>query len=574
MRWSQALIPTLKEVPQDAEIPSHRLLLRAGMIRKVAAGLYTFLPLGRRALLKVERIVREEMDRAGALEILMPALQPVHLWHESGRYEAMREVMFGFKDRRGGDLVLGPTHEEVVTTLAAGEIRSYRDLPRNLYQIQTKFRDEIRPRFGLMRSREFIMKDAYSFDADDEGAKASYEAMYEAYRRIFRRCGLDTRAVEADSGAMGGSSSHEFMVLADAGEDGLVECAACGYAANLEAARSRPAAAPAFEGADAAPEEVPTPGARTIEEVSAFLQAPPAQFVKSLVHVTADGPVLVLAAGDRDVHDVKLGHALGADARLADDDTVCEVAGVSAGFVGPVGLARPTRIVADEKLRGGRGLITGANREDAHLRNLDLARDVPDLEFADLTAARTGDHCPECGEALTERRGIEVGHVFRLGTKYSEALGATFLDAEGQTRPAIMGCYGIGVTRTLQAVVEQSHDKDGILWPVSVAPYEVSVLVLNRAHDPSRETAEAIVAGLEAAGVEVLYDDRDDRPGSKFKDADLVGIPVRIAVGERSLAAGEVELKLRRGGEVTRVPVERAVAAVGEQLEALRAELT
>ncbi len=549
-RWTEQCIPTLRNAPQDAEIASHRLMLRAGLIRKLAGGLYTFLPLGLRALRKVERIVREEMDRAGALEILMPALHPRDIWERTGRYDVLKEVMFKIHDRQDRELVLGPTHEEIVTNLVANEIQSYRQLPRNFYQIQTKFRDEIRPRFGLMRAKEFIMKDAYSFDIDDAGADVSYQRMYQAYGRIFERCGLRTKIVEADTGAMGGQSSHEFMVLADAGEDGLVECEACTYAANLERAEIGELPPAIHADAEAALEAVPTPGARTIAEVSTFLKAEPARMIKTLIYMVGDEPVAVLLPGDRDVNDIKLARALGGETPvLADDAQVEKVTGAPLGFAGPCGL-EGVRLVADERLRGTRGAITGANQADTHFINVDLERDAPALTFADLALARTGDPCPRCGGRLQEKRGIEVGHVFKLGTKYSEKLGALYLDESSQQHPAIMGCYGIGVTRTLQSVIEQQHDKDGIIWPLGVAPYAVEVLIINAQHAPAVACGEGIARTLMEAGIETLLDDRDERPGVKFKDADLLGLPVRIGVGEKSLARGVVEVKRRTSGEV------------------------
>lgn len=573
VRWSKQLIPTLREAPQEAEIPSHQLMLRAGLIRKLASGLYTFLPLGLRALRKVERIVREEMDRAGALEILMPALHPQEIWEQTGRFDVLKDVMFKIRDRQERPMVLGPTHEEIVTDLVAHEVSSYRQLPINLYQIQTKFRDEIRPRFGLMRAKEFIMKDAYSFDTSWEGAEASYQAMYAAYKRIFKRCGLRTKIVEADTGAMGGSSSHEFMVLADSGEDGLVECEKCPYAANLERAETALEGAPrVFADAEKMPEVVATPGRRTIEEVADFFKSPPERFIKTLIYLADGAPVAVLVPGEREVNEIKLRRALKAESvTLADDATIQRVTGAPVGFAGPVGLT--IRMIADLRLRGVRGAISGANRNDAHVVNVDLARDTTVAEFADLVFAREGDGCPRCGGRLVQKRGIEVGHVFKLGTKYSEKLGATYLDAEGKQHPAIMGCYGIGVTRTLQAVIEQCHDKDGIIWPVSIAPYDVQILAVNMQHAESVQIAEKLVAELEARGVEVLYDDRDERPGVKFKDADLLGLPVRVSVGEKSLAKGGVEIRLRHSGEVQIAEVGKAADRIVQALEELRAQI-
>ena len=550
VRWSEQWIPTLKESPQDAEIASHQLMLRAGLLRKLAGGLYTFLPLGLRALRKVEQIVREEMDRAGALEILMPALHPREVWDRTGRYELLREVMFKIRDRQDREMVLGPTHEEIVTDLAAREIHSYRQLPRNFYQIQTKFRDEIRPRFGLMRAKEFIMKDAYSFDVDDGAAGASYQRMYDAYVRIFERCGLRTKIVEADSGAMGGSSSHEFMVLADSGEDGLVECGNCPYAANLERAESAETPPPVFADAEKLPETVETPGCRTIADVAAFFNATPARMIKTMIYIADGAPVAVLAPGDRDINELKVARVLEArELALADDARVEQITGAPVGFAGPIGLTG-VRILADRKIRGYRGAVTGANQADQHVVHVDMERDVAPAEYADLVTARDGDVCPRCGGALQEKRGVEVGHVFKLGTKYSEQMGALYLDEGGKQHPAVMGCYGIGVTRTLQSIIEQSHDEQGVIWPLSVAPYQVEVLIIGSRHQPSVEAGENVAAELEAAGVEVLLDDRDERPGVKFKDADLVGLPLRVGIGEKSLARGVVEIKLRASGEV------------------------
>lgn len=566
MRWSRQLLPTLREIPLEAEIPSHQLMLRAGLIRRLGAGLYTFLPVGLRALRKVERIVREEMDRAGALEVLMPALQPTDLWERTGRLESLRDVMFRVGDRQERGLVLGPTHEEVITDLVAREVNSWRQLPRTFYQIQTKFRDEIRPRFGLMRAKEFIMKDAYSFDADSEGADASYRAMYEAYERIFRRCGLRAKAVEADTGAMGGKSSHEFMVLADSGEDGIVECDRCSYAANRERAEARPDETLPWPADAASLESVPTPGARTIEEVSRFLGVPPQRLVKTLIYLADGQPVAALLPGDRELNEIKLRNALGAKTvQLADDATIERVTGAPVGFAGPQGLKIP--LWADQRLRGCRGAVTGANRADTHALHFDLARDAgAAVTFADLAFAREGDGCPRCAEGrLREKRGIEVGHVFRLGTKYSEALHAEFLDEAGQRRTIIMGCYGIGVTRTLQAVIEQHHDEQGIIWPVSVAPYTVEVLAINMQSAACVAAAEAAVAALEQAGLDVLYDDRDARPGVKFNDADLLGLPYRVSVGDRALARGVVEIKRRADGSV----VEVAPAELAARLSAM-----
>jgi prolyl-tRNA synthetase len=560
MRWTQTLISTLRDAPQDAEITSHKLMMRASLILKLGGGLYTFLPLGLKALRKVERIVREEMDRAGALEVLMPALQPREIWDQSGRYQVLREAMFKIRDRQDREMVLGPTHEEVITDLAARQINSYRQLPKTFYQIQTKFRDEIRPRFGLMRAKEFSMKDAYSFDVSWEAADASYKAMYDAYVRIFARCGLATKVVEADTGAMGGNFSHEFMVLADAGEDGLAECEACTYAANLERAeRAIPKCAP--ETTTRLPEAVATPGKRTIEEVSAFLKLSPDRLIKTLIYLADGKPVAVLVPGNRELNEHKLARALGGvSLQMADDQTIAKATGAPVGFAGPVGLKIP--VYADLELKTPRACATGANQADAHLVNVVLERDASVTEFHDLVIAREGDLCPRCGARLREKRGIEVGHVFKLGTKYSKAFDAGYLDADGNRQICVMGCYGIGVTRTLQAVIEQSHDANGIIWPMSVAPFQVSLVVPNTQHAESVRAAEELLKTLEERGVEVLFDDRDERPGVKFKDADLLGIPIRVVVSERSLADSKVEIKRRTETDKQMIPLADAVTFI------------
>ena len=575
MRWTQYLIPTLREVPQEAEIPSHQLLLRAGLIRKLGAGLYTFLPLGLRALRKVERIVREEMDRAGALEVLMPALQPPEIWRQSGRYEAASDVLFKVEDRQGREWLLGPTHEEVITTLVAGEINSYRQLPRNFYQIQLKFRDEIRPRFGLMRAKEFIMKDAYSFDATDEGAQASYHRMYDAYTRIFKRCGLNAFPVEADTGVMGGKFSHEFMVPAETGENEVAYVEGGAYAANIEKATSRGPVLPTPAlSTGAAPEKFATPRVVTIEQLAAAPYGVEAhRQIKTLVYLVDGTPVLALVRGDDQLNEAKFAAALGSTQFRAATPEECKAAlGAHPGSLGAVGVGA-LRVVADLILQGAAGMVTGANEDGFHLRHVEVARDLQVKQWADLRSVKVDELDVTSGAPLKIRRAIEVGHVFKLGTKYSEALGAKFLDADGQQKPCIMGCYGIGVTRTLQAAMEQSLDANGMVWPVSLAPVEVEVMAINAQHAESVQIAEQLVADLEALGIEVLYDDRDDRAGVKFKDADLVGAPVRISVGERSLAKGAVEFKLRKGGQMDLVPVGEAAAKAGAVLAQLKAEL-
>jgi prolyl-tRNA synthetase len=560
MRLSQTLIPTLREAPQDAEIASHKLMMRAGLISKLGGGLYTFLPAGLRALRKVERIVREEMDRAGALEVLMPALQPREMWEQSGRYAVLRESMFKLKDRQQREMVLGPTHEEVITDIVSRQVSSYRQLPKTFYQIQTKFRDELRPRFGLMRAKEFIMKDAYSFDVSWEAADASYQAMYDAYIRIFKRCGLRTKVVEADTGAIGGDFSHEFMVLADSGEDGIVECESCSYAANLERAERL---TPKNEATttDKQPEKVATPGKRTIEEVSAFLKIAPHDLIKTLIYVADGKPLAVLVPGDRELNEHKLARILGGvPLQMADDQTIAKVTGAPVGFAGPVGLTIP--IYADVELQTPRVSATGANAADAHLVNVLPGRDFTVTAFHDLVTAKEGDNCPRCGSRMREKRGIEVGHVFKLGTKYSKAFDAGFLDASGNRQISVMGCYGIGVTRTLQAIIEQSYDENGIIWPMAVSPYQVCVVVPNTGHAESVRVAEEIIRDLESKGVEVLFDDRDERPGVKFKDADLLGLPLRAVISERSLAEGKVEIKRRTEKDKQMVPVADAVSFI------------
>lgn len=564
MYWSQLLIPTLKEVPSDAEILSHQLLLRAGLVRKLTGGLYTFLPLGLRALRKVENIVREEMNRAGAQEVLMPALQPPDIWRKSGRYETASKVLFKVRDSRNTEWVLGPTHEEVITTLVASEISSYRQLPKNFYQIQTKFRDEIRPRFGLMRAKEFIMKDAYSFDATDEASQVSYQKMYDAYVRIFQRCGLKAMPVEADTGVMGGKFSHEFMVPAETGENEVAWCETGDYAANVEKAASTLWPAAVREAGPAA-EKFATPGVVTIE---ALAKAPygvaPQDQIKTLVYFAEKQLVLILMRGDHQLNETKLASRLrAANLRPAVNDEIFEALGAHPGSLGAVGVTK-FPIYADETLKGANGMTTGANEDGFHLRNVSMERDIQAAKFEDLRTVMAGEPCPVCGKPLKIQRAIEVGHVFKLGTKYSEALDAFFLDEDGSRQPAIMGCYGIGVTRTMQAVIEQCFDKDGIIWPISVAPFTVCITPLNVAPDSAVMTAARKLYGeLTARGIEAILDDRDERPGVKFKDSELIGFPIRVGIGEKSLAKGEVEMK-PRAGQLEAVKVEEALSRVLE----------
>ena len=562
MKWTKTLIVTQRDNPQEAEIPSHRLMIRAGMIRKLASGLYTYLPLGLRVLRKVEAIVRDELNRAGAIEILMPILQPRNLWEQSGRWDIMDDIMLKVKTHQGQELVLGPTHEEVVTDLVSREISSYKQLPKNLYQINTKFRDEIRPRFGVMRSREFIMKDGYSFDANDESADRSYQLMYDAYTRIFARCGLTAMPVEADTGVMGGNQSHEFMVPAETGEDAIVVCPECGYAANVEQAEIKPDHTPVTRTEDVI-EEIDTPDVRTVEELAEFFQTTPDRFIKTLIYAADGQPVTVLIRGDREINESKMRRLLGVvELELADEDTIRKVTGAPLGFAGPVGLT-DIRIIADFTVVGIESGITGANRQDRHIINVNTERDCPGLEYHDLAVAADGDLCPKCGTTINLRRGIEVGHVFKLGTKYSESMGAMVKDESGGEKPAIMGCYGIGISRTVSAIIEQHYDEKGIIWPVSVAPYQVLILAINPGDPVVGSVAEELYAELSGKGIEVLYDDRSASAGVKFNDSDLIGIPLRVTIGKRAVKSGELEVKRRDSDEVVRMPP----AAIADWIE-------
>lgn len=557
MRLTHYLMPTLKETPADAEIISHQLMLRSGMIRKVAAGIYTYMPLGLRSVRKVEQIVREEMDRAGSLELLMPMVIPAELWEESGRWEQYGRELLRLKDRKDAQFCLGPTHEEVITDVVRNTVKSYRQLPLNLYQIQGKFRDEIRPRFGLMRGREFIMKDAYSFDLDSSAADGAYEKMYTAYQNIFRRCGLKFRAVEADTGNIGGSSSHEFMVLADSGEDAIVSCDTCDYAANVEKAQLR-----VLEGQRPEPaqelEAVNTPGQKSVAEVAQFLGIEPKQMLKTLLLESDSGEqVAVLLRGDRELNEIKLCRKLGCnEVKLVDDATVEKLTGAPRGFAGPVGLK--LRILADNEVALMADAVTGANKGDTHYRGVNYGRDFEVDEFADLRQAEAGDGCPRCNGTLQSWRGIEVGHVFKLGTKYSEALGATVLNAEGKDEPLVMGCYGIGIGRSVAAAIEQNHDKNGIIFPMPIAPFQVLITLLNPKDEEVTQAGEELYAYLQDNGIEVLLDDRDERPGSKFKDADLIGIPLRVTVGARGLKEDTFEVSWRKDGEKQMIPIAEA----------------
>jgi len=558
MRYAEFFLPTLKEVPAEAEVVSHQLMLRAGMIRKVASGIYSFLPLGLRAVRKVENIIRQEMDRAGAQEVFLPSIQPAELWKETGRWETHGEELLRIKDRHKRDFCYGPTHEEVITDLVRREVRSYRELPVVLYQIQTKFRDEIRPRFGLMRGREFGMKDAYSFDADDEGARESYRKVFEAYKRIFTRMGLAFRAVEADTGNIGGSFSHEFMVLAESGEDSIVFCTGCQYAANVEKAGIGQAPRVQRPGVKTELEQVETPGRKTVEEVTRFLGVAPERLIKTLVCRGDGGDVAVLVRGDREVNEFKLRGVLGtAWVHPASPEEVLEITGVPAGFVGPVGLNLP--VYADLEVGTMRDAVAGANRIDTHVLHVDPERDLQGAVYGDLRNAEAGDPCPRCAERMEKKRGIEVGHVFMLGETYSGPMRAVVLDRDGRERVIRMGCYGIGVGRTLAAAIEQNHDTDGIRFPFPIAPFQVIITALNPADEKIRQAGEGLYKALLGKGVETLLDDREERPGKKFKDADLIGIPLRVTIGQKNLKEGNLELKLRTERESRIVPLESAL---------------
>jgi prolyl-tRNA synthetase len=569
MLFTRSLIPTTKEAPADATNDSHVLLSRAGYIRKVGAGIYDFLPLGYRVLRKVEAIVREEMDRAGALELLMPALLPGEYFKETGRWDLYGPTLFRIKDRKAGDYHLGPTHEEIVTDIARREIRSYRELPKNLYQVQVKFRDEPRPRGGLLRCREFLMKDAYSFDADEEGAKASYETMRKAYVRIFDRMGLRYRMVQADSGAIGGSTSAEFQVLVDSGEDAIVACDKCDYAANVEVATVKSSGDGGLAPTGEPVAKIHTPGHGTIDEITAFLKVSKSAMLKSLLYVAGGEVVMAVVRGDHDVNEVRLARALGLDeVFLAGEADVEKATGAKVGFAGPAGFKG--RILVDRAASLVPSGVSGANDTDYHVKNVVFGRDYT-AQVVDIRLAATGDPCPNCdGGTLTSYRGIEAGHIFILGTKYSATMGATYIDEKQQQKPLVMGCYGIGVSRLVATTIEQHHDGDGIRWPMSVAPYQVHLVSIGR-EDSVLAAARELHDGLQARGIDVLWDDRDERPGVKFKDADLIGIPLRVTVGAKALAGGNVEVKPRSEPDPKKaelVPVAQAVTVLAERVQA------
>jgi len=571
MKMTELLAPTLREDPVEAEVISHKLMLRGGFIRKLAAGVYTFLPLGLKVIHKVSNIVREEMNRAGAEEVLLPALNPAELWKETGRWDVYGKELMRIKDRHERDFCLGPTHEEVITDLVRNNVRSYKELPLNLYQIQTKFRDEIRPRFGLMRGREFIMKDAYSFDKDEAGMKESYNKMDITYRRIFDRCGLTYKAVEADPGPIGGGFSQEFMVLASTGEDEIMHCNKCDYAASHEMAKFK--VGPSAKGQGARKkmpkiEKVKTPNVKTIEELEKFLKVKPQQMIKTLIHDVGGQAYAVLIRGDRGLNEAKLKKILKReDVKLAEPELIQKITGAPVGFSGPVGL-KGVKIIADKEVLEIEDGITGANEADHHIKHVQYERDYKADAVEDLRLAEEGDSCPKCNGQLVMTRGIEVGHIFQLGTKYSQKLNATFLDEGNKEKPYIMGCYGIGISRTAAAAIEQNHDKDGIIWPIPLAPFQVAVIPVNVQAEDQKETADKIYKALKGAGVEVVLDDREGRIGMKLKDIDLIGFPIKVIIGPKSLKEGKAEVKLRKGGEVTLVGIPEVKEKVKEIIRA------
>lgn len=570
MRMSRYLLNTLKEVPREAETLSHQLMLRSCMIKKIAAGIYTYMPIGYRVIRKIETIIREELNREGCIELLMPAVQPAELWQESMRWDFYGKELLRFKDRKGADFCMGPTHEEVITDIVRRELKSYRQLPMNLYQIQTKFRDEIRPRYGLMRGREFIMKDAYSFDVDDTASEKSYWSMYHAYARIFHRCGLKFRAVEADSGAIGGSYTHEFHVLADTGEDTVLSCNHCEYTANIEKAECREPEH-VEHGVLRQIEKKETPEKKSVEEVAEFLDVTPDSLIKTMIFSMEDGTaVAVLVRGDHEVNEVKVRNFLGLNAlELADEEIIQSATGGPSGFSGPVGLN--LQIFADLAVKEMANAVTGANEKDMHWVNVNPGRDFKVSEYGDFRLAEKGERCPRCEEGRYEEfKGIEVGQVFRLGKKYSESMNCTFLDENGKGKPAVMGCYGIGVGRTAAAAIEQNNDENGIVWPVNIAPYDVMLLNLDVQDESVNEAAQNLYENMQNAGLEILYDDRDVRAGFKFKDADLIGLPMQVIVGKRGMKEGLVEVKVRRTQERVKVSPEEISARVGELLKTLK----
>ena len=577
MFWTRTLIPTMKETPEGAEIPSHVLMLRAGLVNQVMAGAYTYLPLGLRAMKKAERIVREEMDAAGAVELAMPSMSPRSLWEQTGRVAAFGDVLVQLtlhRTNRKVPVVLGPTHEEIVTDLVSRQINSYRQMPITLYQITTKFRNEERPRFGVLRTSEFLMKDAYSFNASIESLNETYDQMYAAYCRIFNRCGLNYLPVEAESGPIGGDASHEFMIPADNGEDSVLHCPSCNYAANQEKAEIGTRDCTTPKAAQSPLQKVSTPGASTIEQVSAFLKCKPQDLMKTLIYVADGQPIAVLVRGDHDANEGKIRRVRkAATLELASPDVILKVTGATVGFSGPVGLKEKIPILADRDVQHMANSVTGANAADTHLTGVNLHRDFEVELFADLRNAVAGDPCPRCSATLELRHAIEVGHVFKLGTKYTEALNAKFLDAAEQLKPIIMGCYGIGVNRIIAGLIETSHDKDGIIWPMSVAPYEVVLTLVKVPDEPSMKVAQQLHDQLAAAGIDVLLDDRDCRAGVKFKDADLIGVPLRVVIGERGLKEGKLEIKWRWEKEAEKIDLDGAAKTLADLIREERREL-
>ncbi|MGR3317322.1 MAG: proline--tRNA ligase [Candidatus Anammoxibacter sp.] len=573
MKWTQTLIPTLKEEPADAEVDSHKLMIRSGMIRKLSSGVYSYLPIGFKVLNKIINIVREEMEKAGAIEVFLPALVPVNLLEKSGRIDVFGSDLIQFKDRYGKEVALGPTHEEVITDLVKNTINSYRQLPITLFQIQTKFRDEIRPRFGVLRSKEFLMKDAYSFDTTPEKLNSSYKKMYNAYCSIFDRCGSDYVVVEADSGAMGGDVSHEFMAPCNSGEDLLVICSNGDYKSNIE--KAYPAVSDHLSPDSRKPEslketvEINTPNVTTIDDVSNFLQIKPDKMVKTLIYNSSDKPVAVLVRGDHEVNEAKLKKIIEAkELVLADNATIEKVTGGPVGFSGPVGL-KNTTIIADHSILNMENFVTGANKKDYHLKNVNVDRDFKIDQIADIRHVVEGDKCPKCGSNLNIKRGIELGHVFKLGTKYTETFDALFLDSNGKETPIVMGCYGIGINRIIAATIENSHDKDGIIWPLSIAPYQVLITIVNPSDTEIFNGALKIYDELIASGIETLLDDRNARPGVKFKDADLIGVPIRITVGKHFKESQEVEIKVRKDDNKYTVPINNSLPEIKKLIELL-----
>lgn len=556
MRIGQMFYQTLKEVPKEAQIPSHQLMFRTGMIQQVSSGVYNYLPLALKSIRKIESIIREELRERGCQEILLPVVQPAELWKESGRWDFYGAELLRFKDRKGNDFCLGPTHEEVITDMVRKNLKSYKQLPWNIFQVQTKFRDEVRPRFGLMRGREFIMKDGYSFDVDEESSQESYQNMYDAYRTIFTRIGVQFKAVEAVTGNIGGNLSHEFQVLAKSGEDLIMSCNSCDYGANVEKASSVYTKKSVESSLFLDIEEIHTPGQKTIEEVSAYLQKDSNRFIKSLVYLVDEEAVIVLIQGGKELNEAKLMAYLGANSVvLADDKTIEEISGTEAGYIGPVGLKKNVKIIADYSIYGQENMIAGANKHEYHIINVNPERDFEADIIDDFSFVEAGDKCPHCEGHLEDYRGIEVGQVFSLGTKYSKSMNCTYLDKDGKDQFVYMGCYGIGVTRTLAAVIEQNHDENGIIWPVSIAPFEAVVLPLQMNSEEVVSAGESVYNELKSLGIDIAIDDRSERAGFKFKDADLIGYPVQVIIGKKSLEKGVVEVKIRKSGEKMEIPL-------------------